>query len=540
MVASAIGYVLMLALPLFTMAVYDRVIPHMAMETLWALGIGVILALVLDFALRNVRLRLSDAVSLSATNFLQGLLFHKILRTRSQHAPQQPAPVQQGLREIECLAQLMPQAIVSLAIDAPFFLALVMFLAVLGGPIALAPLVGLCGVCLLQLLHFRNAAKSNGALFQTGQKQAGLVGELVEGLDRIKALGAVAHVSKLWDRLTGSHLMQLHENRVTGGLTAQGGVIVTQLVTVMVLIIGVYEVRAGQMSMGALIACILLVGRTVAPMAACVTLIMRLMHMKKTISWLDEIMTAKDESVAGEAKANPCPDYAFENVSFAYEGSERPSLANLTFRINHGERIAIIGRSGSGKSTLLKLLARIEEPSGGLLRLDGFNIVQYEASRVRAMAGYAAQSPVLFEGSLWQNLTFGMQSPDRADVEQICRMTGVARFAADHPEGFGMQVGARGERLSGGERQAVALARTLLSSPDMLLLDEPTAAFDTQGEEEFILGLAAWLGQRSLVIATHRLPVLKLVDRIILLDKGQVVADGSRQDVLEKLSRKTA
>ena len=535
--AGVLSYFMMLALPMFTMAVYDRIIPHMAMETLWALGIGVFLALCLDLALRHVRQKLQDAAGLSMAQFLEGTLFRKIMRTRLQSAPEQPVQVQHSLKELESLAGLLPQVTVSVLIDIPVFILLLTFLAYLGGPIMLVPLLGVVAVAGLQAFYFEKSAKANAAVFLAGQKQLGFIHEVIEGLERNKALNATSFLSRQWERLMGDYAMKAHESRHMSALLSQTSLILTQMVILFVLIVGVYQVRDGAMSMGALIASILLVGRAVSPMTMCVSSLMRLMQMQKTIGWIDAMMAAPEESAARQAKVSPRPSFAFENVSLTYEGAHRPALHGLNLAITAGEKIAVIGRTGSGKSSLLRLLARLDEPSGGMIRLDGYNIVQYDPSVVRLMAGYCGQTPTRFDGTIWHNLTFGLSQVNEAAMERACRITGVAGFVASQPEGYGFKVGPRGERLSGGERQAIALARSLAVSPKLLLLDEPTAPFDTQGEQEFIAGLASMLEGRTLIIATHRLPILKLVDRVILLDKGQVVADGSRQEVIAKLTR---
>jgi ATP-binding cassette subfamily C protein LapB len=534
---AALGYFLLLAVPLFTMAVYDRVIPHMAFETLWALAIGVGLALGLDLALRHVRLKLQDASALSLTTYLQGLMLRQLFAAKGG-AERDATAMQQGLREIEGLGQLMPNVIVSLAIDLPFFLLLLVFVGTLGGPVMLAPLLGVVLIAIVQALTFRQAARSNSALYKDSQRKYGLVLDAVENLERVKALRATSYLLRRWDKLSVLTARTGHESRHLAGFIAQSNMIIVQAIIVLVLIIGVYQVAASTMTMGALIATILIVGRAVAPVSAAVVSTMRLLHMRGTISHLDQAMAGAVESGNRVDGVMPKPYFQFENVSLHYLGAPRPALEGINLKLKPEEKVAVIGRSGSGKSSLLKLMARLETPTSGLLRLGDYNIEQYLPDTVRTVAAYSGQNPQLFAGDVWHNLTLGLQNVDPQRVEALCRITGVQRFLADHPEGYGLKLGPRGEGLSGGEQQAVALTRTLLSEAPLLLLDEPTAAFDTQGEEEFVAAMQEHLQGKSLLLATHRLPVLKLVDRVILMDKGRILEDGPKDEVIAKLVRR--
>ena len=537
---AGLSYILMLAVPLFTMAVYDRVIPHLAFETLWALAIGVVVALGVDFMLRNVRHTLQDAAGLSLNSYFQGLIVRQLFGARPDSLETSSQGVQQAVREVEGFSLLVPVALVAVAIDFPFFLVLLGFVATLGGPVMLAPLVAVIGVCLLQALSFKKASKSNSELYKQTQERQGLALEMVEGRERIKALGAAGTFSKRWQRNIGKISRTGHESRHLAAVMGQANMVVTQLVIVAVLIIGTYQVAASKMSMGALIACILIIGRSVGPVTAAVISVMRLFHMSGSFAEVNRLIAATQEP--GQAFAKPAlkANIHFENVTLSYPHAHRPALNGINLTLSEGERVALIGRSGSGKSSLLKMMARLALQSQGIVRLDGYNIEQYPAHEVQSFATYAGQHPHLFAGTVWYNLTYGLENIDTQKLEEICRITGVHRFLADHPEGWGMQLGPNGEGLSGGERQALALSRSLVNAGPLLLLDEPTAAFDTQGEEEFIAAMPEFLNGRTFVLATHRLPVLKLVNRIVVLDKGRIVEDGPKDAILAKLMRASA
>lgn len=532
MLAAVLSNLLLLALPLYSGLVFDRVIPHAALDTLWALSLGVALALAADFALRRVRLKLQEAIAGRAAATLSAQIMRQLLDTENLSAPRLAGPLALRLREIEHLAQVAPMLMVALAVDVPF-LALVFGLIWLnGGPAVAAPLLGVAVLAGVHHLSHRAALATQARAATLAQAQANRVIEVVEGLEVIKASRRETSLQQRFEQTFDAGFAAGHTGRFWQGLAAYAGAVVGQGMIVLVTLIGVYQVTSGAMTLGALTTCTLLVSRIIAPVGQLVMLLHRAGQIRATLASLGEA------PLAGENGGQETPrggEIRFEGVAFAYPGASAPQVEGLSFTISPGEKVAIIGRSGSGKSTLLKLAMRFCAPTGGAVLVDGRDIRHYAPGALRACLGYCGQTPGLMDDTLLANLTFAAPDATPEAVEAMARLTGLFELAARHPQGFGLRVGPRGEALSGGERQAVALARVLLAQPKVLLLDEPTAAMDTVLEAQLARELKPHLEGRTLVLATHRAPLLDLVDRLIWIDHGRILADGPKDEVLRRL-----
>lgn len=532
MLAAAISNLLLLALPLYSGLVFDRVIPHAALDTLAALSLGVALALAADFALRRVRLKLQEAIAGRAAATLQARILSRLLEGASLDAPRVAGPLALRLREIEHLAQVAPMLMVALAVDVPFLVLVFALIWLNGGPVVAAPLLGVAALAVVHHLSHRAALATQGRAAQLAQAQANRVIEAVEGLEVIKASRREHALLARFEATFDAYFAASHTGRFWQGLASYAGSVVGQGMIVLVTVLGVYQVTSGAMTLGALTTCTLLVSRIIAPVGQLVMLLHRVGHIRTTLASLGEAPAAEEASGEAVPRAG---EIHFEAASFAYPGATVPQVEGLSFTVQPGEKIAIIGRSGSGKSTLLKLMMRFCAPTSGALLIDGRDIRHYAPEALRACLGYCGQTPGLMDDTLLANLTFAAPEASPDEVEAIARLTGLFELAARHPQGFGLKVGPRGEALSGGERQAVALARVLLAKPQVLLLDEPTAAMDTMLEAQLARELKPHLEGRTLVLATHRAPLLDLVDRLIWIDRGRILADGPKEKVLRRL-----
>ncbi len=538
MIAAALSNLLLLALPIYSGLVFDRVIPHAALDTLWAISLGVVLALAADLALRWVRLKIQDAISCRASATLQAGVMRRLLHSQLAKAPRVAGAISVRLREIEHLSQIVPQLIVSVAVDVPF-LGLVFLLVWLnGGPVVLAPLIGIAVlVALHHLSHWASAGPQVKAA-RLAQNQANRVIEAVDGLETIKATRQERRILGRFERVYAEHAYASHVGRFWHGFAGYASNVIGQAMIVLVMVFGVYQVTQGTMTIGALTTCTLLVSRIIVPVAQLVTLLHRVRQIRDTLKAVSQSGREALEEQGDTSGARSAPirgEIRFNAVTFAYPGQAAPQVSGLSFAIRPGEKVAVIGRSGSGKSTLLRLMVRLYEPDGGSVLIDGMEARQYEPQVLRTALGYLGQNPGLMDDSLLANLTLGAADAAPARIDEVAALTGVREIAARHPQGFGLQVGPRGEALSGGERQAVALARTLLCDTKVLILDEPTAAMDTILEARLAKELKQVLAQHTLVLATHRAPLLELVDRLIWLDHGQIVADGPKDEVLRRL-----
>lgn len=540
-VAALVSNLLLLAVPVFSQAVYDRVIPHLAWETLWALAIGVCIALAFDLALRIVRLKLSDAVGLSVSAAVQARLYARILRAKLDEAPRMAGGVQTGLREIEALAQLLPALLVSVLVDVPFFVLAMALLAAIAGPVAWIPLVALLPIYAMQLMGDARGQRALEAA-RLMATQANLLLESVAGLETVKITDAAGPLTRRWERLVDAAAYVGHLNRLHGAAAGIVAMTVSQAAVVVGLVVGVYQIGESAMTMGALTASTMLIGRMISPVSAIGSTVHRLMQILRSTKTVEDALKATQES-AGDPTAGARPilgALAFKDVHFTYPGEQVAALKGVSLTIAPGEKVGFVGRAGSGKSTLLKLMLRLHDATEGAVLLDGHDIRQASPGALRRHFGFMRQDSALFDDMLRNAVCFGLDHVEPEAFEKAVTLSGVAEFAARHPAGYGMRIGPRGERLSGGERQSVMLARTLLGGPKALVLDEPTAAMDNTMEIRIVRDLRAAIGDRTLILSTHRAPMLQLVDRLVWMDGGRIMADGPKDEVLKAIAGASA
>ena len=539
-IAAGLSNLFLLAMPMFSMSVYDRVIPHLAMETLWALAIGVAIALVFDFAMRAIRVKLSDAIGLSVSTMIQARLYNRLLRAKLGQINTPAGGIQTSMREVEGLAQALPALFVSLAIDLPFFLLTTVLLFAIAGPISLVPMAGLVAIGLVQFFGDTRGDKALAAA-RLNATQANLLLESINGIETVKIAAAARPLTRRWERLVDGAAYVGHANRLHSAVAAQAAIGISQAAVVAGMVIGVYLIAENAMSMGALSATTLLIGRMMSPMSQFGAGVHRVIQITRSSKTVEKILQAELES-GGDPNAASRPIQGrlrFENVGFTYPGEQTPALRDINLTIEPGEKIGLIGRAGSGKSTLLRLILRLHDPSTGAVLLDDHDIRQAPPEILRRHFGFMTQDAALFDDTLRNAVCFGLDRVTEEAFEKAVDLAGVKEFASRHPSGYGMRIGARGERLSGGERQSVMLARTLVANPSALLLDEPTASMDNTTEIKIVRDLREILTKRTLIVSTHRAPLLALVDRIIWLERGAIVADGPKEQVLQKLMGKT-
>jgi ATP-binding cassette subfamily C protein LapB len=535
--AAGASNLLLFAMPLFSMAVYDRVIPHLAMETLWALAIGITLALGVDIGLRSARLKLNDSISLRVSSKLQARYFARILRARSGTIPSLGGSLQVGLREIESVSQLMPNLMVSMAIDLPFFVLATALLFALAGPVALVPWgASLLAMGLQIFADFSNARVREATRLTT--TQFNILVETAAARETVQTLNAGPQLLRRWERLTDATAFAGHLNRLQSSLATIAALAISQAAVVGTIIVGVYQISAGAMTIGALSASTLLIGRMMAPMSQLGLYLHRLKQVSGSVAIVESVLSAKLEEAGDPLSQARALEGVIElwDVSFTYPGEKLQSLQGVSLTIRPGERVGLIGRAGSGKSTLLKLLVRINEIEKGAYLLDGHDARQYAPEHIRRHFAYMRQDSLPFDDTLRNVICFGLDQIDEEAFRRAVQISGVHEFASRHPAGYALRVGPRGERLSGGERQSVMLARILLGEPPAMLLDEPTSSMDNTMELRLVSDLREVIGPRTFVVATHRAALLSLVDRLIWIEQGRIVADGPKADVLKKMA----
>lgn len=533
--------IIALASPLFVMNVYDRVLPNHATSTLWVLAIGVSMALLFDLLLKSARATLIDYAGRKADVRLSHLLFDKILNSTLASRPLSTGEYASRVTQYEFVREFFTSNTVAVLIDSIFVLVFLLVIYLIGGLLVVVPLVAflLCiavGLVAQMRIGQRVAAAANEA----ARRQALLV-ETISTLETVKSVRAEANLMRRWQELTKHSARTSEQIKHISSAASNASQFVQQLVTVGIILIGTYQFAEGNISMGSIIATVMLSGRAIAPLGQVTMTLARLRQATMSLRILDGIMNLPEDrpqTVGFVNRQVRTGALAIHDVGFAYPQTDHLVLNGLSLSIKAGERVGIIGRIGSGKTTVGRLLAGLYPPTDGRITLDGIDIRQYHPAEVRAAVAVAGQSADLFSGTVKENLLIGRPDASDEEIIEVARATGVDAFVSRHPRGFDMPVGERGNNLSGGQKQALTIARLLLSRPRIVYLDEPSGAMDLQSERQLIARLRqAFAPDVTVIIATHRYSMLELVDRLIVMDQGKVIADGPKKDVIDALQR---
>ena len=523
---------------LFVMNVYDRVVPNNAIETLWVLATGVLIVYVFDFILKNLRAHFLDHAGRKADIKVSARLFEQMLGMTMEARPASAGVMASHMREFETLRDFFTSATMAALIDLPFIFFFIAIIAVIGGPIAFVPLAAIpivLGIGLFLQRPLQSAIKDS--MMESALKNA-LLFETISGLETVKVQAAEGHTQRRWEELTDKSSRTSVKMRKVNAFALNFAVFVQQIVSVFVVIVGVFLIKEAEISMGALIACVILSGRAMAPLAQIAGLLTRMHQSKESLRQLDEMMKKDVERPAGKhfiSMPSIKGKIEFRDVLFNYPEQSVPALNKLDFTLEPGDHVGIIGAVGSGKTTIERLLINLYQPQSGSVQLDGTDVRQIDPGDLRRNIGAVQQSPQLFYGSVRENITMGHEmAPDRA-VLRAAELAGVTEFLRESQAGLDTQVGERGEALSGGQRQAVAIARALLYDPPVLILDEPTASMDPASENRLRKRLHHVAEGRTTILITHKGGMLSLVDKLILLDRGRLVAFGPKDEVISKL-----
>lgn len=538
--ASLVINLIAMAAPLFTMNVYDRVVPNQATETLWVLAIGICGAYVFDLLLKGLRSLCLDLAGKKTDLIISATLFERVVGMAFKVRPARVGSYAQNIHEFQGLRDFLTSLTLTTLIDLPFTLLIMLVIGLLGGWLVMIPLVAFPLVLtIVHLLQRPLTSTLERTMALSAERQSTMI-ETLNGLDGIKVNNAESERQYIWEQTLGTLSRLELRVKVLSSLSMNLTAFVQALAGVTMIIGGVYLIIAGDLSMGGLIACYMLNQRAMAPLSALSGLITRWQQTKVTMGSVNQMMELPQERNFEERPmTRPVlqGSIEFRNIDFTYPGQQHQALRGLNLNIRPGEKIGIIGRSGSGKSSLAKLIVGLFEAEKGELLVDGVDIRQIDVSELRHNIGYVPQDIQLLAGTLRDNLVSGARYVEDEMVLQASELAGVHEFARLHPQGYELQVGERGQNLSGGQRQVVALARALLLNPPILLLDEPTSAMDNTGEERLKQRLQAVIEHKTLVLVTHRASLLSLVDRLIVIDRGQIVADGPKAAVMEALRK---
>ena len=540
LLASVLVNLFALVSPLFIMNVYDKVVPNLAFSSLWVLAIGASVAYIFDLILRQLRSYLIDVAGKKVDIIVSSRLFAKAIGIPLEKRSPSVGGMARQLGEFDSIREILTSATITTLVDLPFALFFLIIIYIVAGDLAVIPLIGgiiIIGYTLIMQPKLKAAIEESNKF--SSLKHGHLI-ESLASLESIKSSGAEGLVQKSWQQMIGHTAnWQLKSKKISTAVTNVANFVV-QLSVVCVVILGVYRVADNEISMGGIIAAVILSSRAIAPMAQLAGLMTRGNHTASALRQLNEIMTQEDEF---ENKGHLVSRQRLEgrisadNISFSYPGSEKPILHPMSINIEPGERIAIIGRNGSGKSTLAKMLVGLYQPTKGSLRYDGLDSAQIHPTDLRRNFGYLPQDITLFHGTIRDNILFGTRQVTEHQLIRAVQLSGINQFTDLDTEGLDQQVGEGGQSLSRGQRQTVALARATLNDPPVLLMDEPSASLDARAEKQFIHAMQNVTRDRTLLLITHKMHLLKLVDRIIVLDRGHVVIDGLKAEVLDKLSK---
>jgi ATP-binding cassette subfamily C protein LapB len=527
---------------LFTMTVYDRVVPNNATSSLVALTLGLAIVIVFDFILKMLRAYFVDHAGAQIDRDIGEAVFERLLAMRLELKKGSTGALAGMMRELEALRDFFASATLTAIVDVPFILITLILVAIIGGkvvfvPATMVPLVIMVG----WLTHPAMERLSARTMGEGLQKQSVLV-EAIGGLETVKTSGAAPLLSRRWLKAVQQHSDSSLRQRLVSTI---GVTFATSSGTISyagVVILGVGLIAERELTMGGLIACSILAGRAIAPLAQISQLLSRLTSTRTAYRQINEMMKMPSEGPEGEALKLSRVEgkIEFRNVGFRYPGAPERALDGLSFTIEPGEHVALLGRVGSGKSTIARLILALYPPEEGLIMVDGTDVRQLDPASLRANVGAAMQESVLLTGSVRENIALGRPGIGDEEMVRASQISGTHEFMGQIANGYDLRLADRGDGLSGGQRQSIAIARALAGRPAIMLMDEPSSAMDAQTEGGLIQRLREELKGRTLVLITHRPPLLQLVDRIILMEKGKIVSDGPRDNVLKQIMRPRA
>jgi len=529
LIAAALTNFLGLSTSLFIMVVYDRVVPNEAIESLIALTIGVLIALAFEFLIKTLRAQFVDKAGKRADARMSRLIFDRILNLRLDSRRQKSGAMASIVREFDTLRDFFTSATLVALVDLPFIFLFIWVISLIAGPLALVPLVAVPLVVLAGLVIQPFLARITEGAMNSNMSKQGVLVETLNGLETVQATGSGRLMRRRFEEASDAQSDLGLRGRMLSNFATNSAASIQQLAQIATIFYGVFLIQAGTITMGAMIAAVILGGRTLAPLSQLASAMSRANGAREAFRSVSAVMNPADGQ-ADEARPRLSRPHLvghveLKEVSYTFPGASSPIIRNLSLTIPAGQKVAIVGRMGSGKSTVARLVSGLIEPGEGAVLIDGVDLRQIDRSDVRRNIGVMLQETWLFSGTVKENLQMGFYEYDDAHILEIARLSGVDDFVAGHPQGYDMELRERGEGLSGGQRQSINLARALLHDPGLLILDEPTSSMDTATERAVIARLKAWAGHRTLIMVTHRNTLLDLADRVLVMDEGRVVGD---------------
>jgi len=536
--ASMLINIFVLATPLFTMNVYDRVIPNNAQETLMVFTIGIVFVYLLDFFLKLTRGYMLELAGKKSDIIMSSIIFEKVLNLKMAMHPQSVGSFANNMKDFESVRSFFTTATMTAIIDLPFAIIFLLVIYYIGGHLVFVPMLTMFLILTYALIIRKPLKESIESSHEASAKKNGILIETLQNIETVKSMSMTGKQQWDWEESTGEIAEKNLKSRLLSSSIPNVTNLFIQLNTVFVVVFGVYLIQEFELTMGGLIAVVILTSRTVAPMGQAAGLISNYSDARSSYDTLSNIISQEMERPEGKEFVER-PSFngkiEFKNVTFNYPNAEMPALDNVSFVVEAGEKVAIIGRIGSGKSTIAKLILRLYEPTSGTILIDDIDISQIDPADLRRSIGYVPQDVNLFRGTIKDNIISSDLHPDIGDIVYAAQISGVDDFVRTHPRGYEMFVGERGAGLSGGQRQSVGVARALMQDSSILLMDEPTNAMDQTTENGIMKRLNIEFKNETLLLVTQKLGLLNMVERVIVMHHAKVLLDGPKDEVTKKL-----
>ncbi len=536
--ASLLINLFVLASPLFTMNVYDRVVPNNAIETLWFFALGVIIVYIIDAFLKFTRTYLLETAAKKSDVIMSSIIFEKILDLKMAHHPASVGSFSNNIKDFDSIRNFLTNATMTAIIDLPFAIIFLAVIWYIGGSIVIIPIITMLLILGYAFLIKNPLKISIQSTHEASAKKNSILIETLNNIETLKTLGTLNQTQWKWEESTGEIATKSLKSRLLSASIPTITQLFIQLNTVMIIVYGVYLIQDFELSMGGLIAIVILTSRTLAPMGQVAALLTNYEDTKTSYETLNEIISQPSERPDGK-KFVERPAFSgkieFVDVTFTYPTAEVPAIKNVSFTINPGEHVAIIGRIGSGKSTIEKLILGLYEVDSGQILIDGIDIKQIDPADLRKNIAYVSQDITLFRGTVKDNITYKATHASDTHMLRASQISGTYEFIKKHPKGYEMPVGERGQGLSGGQRQSIGIARAFLLDAPIMLMDEPSNAMDQHTEAKLLQNLQTHLQGVTSIIVTQKMTLLKLVERVIVMNEGKLIIDAPKEEALKKL-----